>query len=158
MDANGYEISMRLSGIMRFVAPYVAITLSSNMVLLGENRNDVLGGHKMPPHRRWMVGLDQNPASREYWERFGGPTVSFKHRDGLVIDEDVGEAVTRLSVNDGSADGLVEVLDPRGEWARKQRGEVVDPTEPGRDAKQDGGDLEEYLSYHLSNFISSQGS
>lgn len=50
---------MRLSGNMPFVAPYVAITQSNNMILLGENRNDVHGGHKMPPHRRWMVGLGE---------------------------------------------------------------------------------------------------
>ena len=68
VNADGFEDSRRLSGIMPFLAPYVTITPSSNKLLLGENRNDVVGARKMPPHRRWMIGLDQYSTSTEGWD------------------------------------------------------------------------------------------
>lgn len=147
VDANGFEGNARLSGLMPFVAPYVSITPSSNTILLGEDRNDVLGGHKMPPHRRWMVGLDQSPKSREYWERWGNPTITFNHRNGHVVDEDIGQAKTRVTVSDGAQ----EVFDPRGVWAAKQKqsANVVDPTEPGVNVTQSGSVLVDYLNGHF---------
>ena len=73
IDENGNDLGLRLSGVTPFVAPYLSSTPCDNMLLLGENRNDVVGGHKMPAARKWEVGLSQYPSSRENWNRWGDP-------------------------------------------------------------------------------------
>lgn len=43
----------RLSGLVPLLSSYVQITPGNNCMLLGENRNDVIGHLKMPPLKRW---------------------------------------------------------------------------------------------------------
>lgn len=124
-DENGGIVNGRLSGIMPFLAPYLSITPSRNTVLLGEDRNDVLGAHKMPPTRRWMVGLDQDPTSRAHWPNFQEPLVCFSHRRGLLVDQDLSPGVSKLTANVGLWNETSHVNDPRGAF---QNQAVVDPT------------------------------
>jgi len=51
-DENGIENSFRLSGMMPFVACYVSSTPGRNTLFLGEDRNDVLGSHRMPGQKK----------------------------------------------------------------------------------------------------------
>lgn len=114
---DGYEDGIRLSGIMPFLAAYVSSTPSKNIILLGENRNDVLGAHKIPPVRRWMVGLPQDPCDRSQWINFGDPTITFSHRKGLIIDQDTGPGASKLTVNAGrGALERSETFNPRGDF------------------------------------------
>jgi hypothetical protein len=124
-DENGAVGNNRLSGIMPFVAPYVSITPSRNTILMGEDRNDVLGGHKMPPTRKWMVGMDQDPRSRAHWPAFGDPLIRFTHRNGLLVDEDLAPGVSKMTVNGGLGNETSHINDPRGKY---QYQAVVDPS------------------------------
>ncbi|KAI9870364.1 MAG: hypothetical protein M1830_004336, partial [Pleopsidium flavum] len=133
LNENGWEENLRLSGIMPFLASYVSTTPTKNMMLFGENRNDVLGGHKIPPFRRWMVGLPQDASDRTYWDNFRDPQITFSHRRGLILDQDTGPAISKLTVNVGMGDmERSETFDPRGDFQRKladgQQGGVNDPT------------------------------
>lgn len=130
---EGTEDAIRLSGIMPFLAAYVSSTPGKNIILLGENRNDVLGAHKMPPIRRWMVGLSQDPCDRSQWINFGDPMITFSHRRGLVLDQDLGRGHSKLTVNVGRGDlERSEEFDPPGDFLKEiaagQPGGVVDPT------------------------------
>ena len=134
VDANGLEINLRLSGLLPFLAAYSSITPGRNMILFGENRNDVLGAHKTPAARRWLVGPDQDMNDISHWDRLQDPRITFNHRNGLLIDEDIGPAVSRLTANPGQ--GVLETIiltDPRGDYRRRYGSipdlEHVDPTE-----------------------------
>lgn len=120
VDAEGHEINLRLSGLMPFLAAYSSITPGRNMMLFGEDRNDVLGGHKTPATRRWMLGFDQDPTDFSHWNQFQDPMITFSHREGLIVDQDLGQAVSRLTVNAGQ--DLLErsiLTDPRADYLRE---------------------------------------
>lgn len=131
---DGVEVNLRLSGLLPFLAAYSSTTPGRNMILFGENRNDVLGGHKFPAARRWMVGLNQDVESISHWDEFQDPMITFNHRNGTVVDQDIGPAVSTLTVNPGL--GILErtiVTDPRGDY-RMIHGEIpttviVEPSE-----------------------------
>lgn len=116
MNENGYETNGRLSGVMPFLAPYVSMTPAKNMILMGENRNDVLGSHKMPTQRRWQINFDQTPASREHWSSYQDPLITFSHRDGRFVDQDLAPAVTRVALNIGLPNESFHVFDARGDY------------------------------------------
>ena len=133
IDMDGNEDGIRLSGIMPFLAAYVSSTPGKNILILGENRNDVLGAHKIPPVRRWMVGLPQDPCDRSNWINFQDPMITFSHRNGLVIDQDTGPGASKLTVNIGrGAFERSESFDPRGDFkkgiAAGLPGGTVDPS------------------------------
>lgn len=133
VDENGMEENLRLSGIMPFLASYISTTPTKNIMLFGENRNDVLGAHKIPPARRWMVGLSQDASDRSYWNNFQDPQITFSHRRGLILDQDIGPAISKMTVNVGMGDlERSETFDPRGDFQRRlaagQQGGVVDPS------------------------------
>jgi len=133
INMEGEEDAIRLSGIMPFLAAYMSSTPSKNIILLGENRNDVLGAHKIPPVRRWMVGLSQDPCDMSQWTNFGDPTITFSHRKGLIIDQDISRGASKLTVNVGRGDLERSVtFDPRGDFldeiAVGQPGVTIDPT------------------------------
>lgn len=130
---DGEEDGIRLSGIMPFLAAYVSSTPSKNIMLLGEDRNDVLGAHKIPPVRRWMVGLPQDPCDRSQWINFGDPMITFSHRNGLIIDQDIAPGASKLTVNAGrGALERSETFDPRGDFlsgiAAGGPGGTIDPS------------------------------
>lgn len=133
IDENGEQLNLRLSGIMPFLASYISSTPSKNILVFGENRNDVLGAQRIPPARRWMIGLNQDPTDRSHWPRFLDPQITFAHRRGLIIDQDIGPAMSRLTVNVGmGALERSETFDPRGDYQRAlaagQQGLIGDPT------------------------------
>ena len=119
---DGFEDGIRLSGIMPFLAAYVSSTPSKNIILLGEDRNDVLGAHKIPPVRRWMVGLPQDPCDTSQWINFGDPMITFTHRNGLIIDQDTGPGASKLTVNVGKGPlEKSETFNPRSDFFNSQK-------------------------------------
>lgn len=87
-DSEGVENTVRLSGMMPFLACYVQSTPNRPYLFLGEDRKDVLGHHKMPGQRRWQLGAWITTPSRETWGMYGDPVTTFSHKKGQVIDED----------------------------------------------------------------------
>ncbi len=133
LDVNGLEENNRLSGIMPFLAAYVSSTPGKNIILFGENRNDVMGAHKTPPCRRWLVGLPQDPTDRAEWRNFGDPMIKFTHRKGLLIDEDTGPGASKMTVfSSPGGNGFSHIFNPREDFRRRraagQQGGTIDPS------------------------------
>ena len=89
-DAEGLEVSTRLSGLLPFVACYISSTPTRNAMFLGEDRKDVLGSHRMPGHRKWDIAIPQGALSvdPDTQGRYGDPKTTFSHRGGKILDED----------------------------------------------------------------------
>jgi hypothetical protein len=102
----------RLSSALPFYAAYSSSTPGNNMVLFGEDRNDVLGFAKMPPARRWLFGAQQDPRGIASHEFFGNPLVTFSHRDGTFVDQDVSKGVSTQTVHPGTIKQQVFINDP----------------------------------------------
>ncbi|KAA6410682.1 MAG: hypothetical protein FRX48_06105 [Lasallia pustulata] len=133
-DAQGHEINQRLSGLLAFLAAYFSSTPGKNMIIFGEDRNDVVGAHKLPAARRWMVGLPQEMEDVSYWDKYGDPLITFSHRNGDIIDQDIAPGKSRLTVNPGHRILERSILtDPRGDYEREHGliplEHYVDPTE-----------------------------
>ncbi|KUJ23871.1 uncharacterized protein LY89DRAFT_726923 [Mollisia scopiformis] len=86
-DEQGIEIPARLSGMVPFTACYVSSTPTRNYMFLGEDRNDVLGSHRMPGQKKWAIEMDAIEPGMPF-DRYGNPKTSFNHRDGLITDVD----------------------------------------------------------------------
>lgn len=86
-DENGIENSFRLSGMMPFVACYVSSTPGRNTLFLGEDRNDVLGSHRMPGQKKWAIEIPPIDAALPD-DRYGNPHITFRHREDRIIDMD----------------------------------------------------------------------
>ncbi|KAH7327058.1 hypothetical protein BKA65DRAFT_539736 [Rhexocercosporidium sp. MPI-PUGE-AT-0058] len=121
-DANGIPTPHRLSGILPFLASYVSSTPTRNTLYLGEDRNSVLGAHRMPGQRKWSIELGPIVPGLPF-DRYGEPKIRFSHRGGRLVDEDdaAREGVSYLVVNgeggeDGEGEGqgrrVVVVSDP----------------------------------------------
>jgi hypothetical protein len=97
-DPNGFIPNQRLSGLLPFLACYVTSTPTRNCLFLGEDRNDVMGGHKTPGHRRWDISMPSTqPLPCDTWRTYGHPKIRFSHRDGMIINQDrddIGHAST----------------------------------------------------------------
>ncbi|KAG4434784.1 hypothetical protein IFR05_009719 [Cadophora sp. M221] len=79
----------RLSGIFPFLASYVSSTPTLNTLYLGEDRNSVLGAHRMPGQRKWSIDTPPPPDKANLpFERYGEPKVRFSHRKGRLVDQD----------------------------------------------------------------------
>lgn len=96
-----HQIGQRLSGVMPFLASYMSITPGLDTIFMGENRNDVLGLHKMPPQRNWHVNMTQNQLPVGHWLQYDNPLITFSHKNGTLIDEDLSPELTKLTVNIG---------------------------------------------------------
>ena len=106
IDAQGREVNNRLSGLLPFVACYISSTPTRNTLFLGEDRKDVLGGHRMPGQRKWDISLPSGrPTDQISWDRFDNPKTTFTHRGGRIIDEDdpVIEHASTVYFNRGQA-------------------------------------------------------
>ncbi|PVH83983.1 hypothetical protein DL98DRAFT_652057 [Cadophora sp. DSE1049] len=70
-----------------FVASYVSSTPTRNTLFLGEDRNSVLGSHRMPGQKKWSIEIPRIvPGLPD--DRFGEPKIRFVHRKGRLVDED----------------------------------------------------------------------
>jgi len=88
-DENGLERPFRLSGILPFLACYISSTPGRNTLFLGEDRNDVLGTHRMPGQKKWVIQMPPlQLASSIPFEAYGNPHVMFSHRGGQIVDID----------------------------------------------------------------------
>lgn len=88
-DPHGRETQLRVSGLIPFLACYISSTPTIDQVHLGEDRNDVLGLHKMPGQRKWAIDVgNQLPNFHINPEKFGNPKIVFNHRNGMIVDTD----------------------------------------------------------------------
>ncbi len=88
-DENGFVPNQRLSGLLPFLACYVTSTPTRNNIFLGEDRNDVMGGHKTPGHRRWDICMPSiQTMHHNLFQTYRDPKIRFSHRNGMIINED----------------------------------------------------------------------
>ena len=121
INENGWESYDRLSGLMPFLGPYSSITPNKNCIFMGETRNDVLGTHKTPPGKRWMAGGNQAFAGIDDWNVWQDPMITFTHRDGQIVDQDIGPAISKLVINVGAGQlETTNICDPRGDFWNQQ--------------------------------------
>jgi hypothetical protein len=79
-DEQGREICLRLSGMLPFVACYVASAPMRDGIHLGEDRNDVLGSHKMPGQKKWSLEEPTISSDGLPDDHYGRPKITFNHR------------------------------------------------------------------------------
>ena len=126
-DENGYIPNQRLSGLLPFLACYVTSTPTRNNIFMGEDRNDVMGGHKTPGHRRWDISMPSTQTmSHEMFRAYRDPKIRFSHRDGMIVNEDRNDIrhASTTTTRPGYATEIVIQHNPRAECdeaeARKQ--------------------------------------
>ena len=78
----------RLSGIMPVLSSYVSIVPNSNIVLLGENRNDIIGHYKMPPFKVWDFYGSQVSVIDPLFNYIENPVLQFQHQSEQIIETD----------------------------------------------------------------------
>jgi hypothetical protein len=88
IDSKGREQSTRLSGLLPFLACYISSTPTRSVLYLGEDRNDVLGHHRMPGQRKWAVDMKPIGQFDLQTDKYGDPKITFNHREGKIIDVD----------------------------------------------------------------------
>ncbi len=125
-DGNGIEIATRLSGLLPFVACYVSSTPTRNMLFLGEDRNDVLGSHRMPGQKKWSIEMPPIVPGLPF-DRYDNPKISFNHRKGMIIDEDEADEThaSRITFLKGTANEHVVVSNPGRRQAEAQMAQAM---------------------------------
>jgi hypothetical protein len=124
---NGFDFAARLSGLLPFLACYVSSTPNRGLLYFGENRKDVLGGHRMPGQEKWdialpttvAVSLEDYKVLQNHW---GDPKITFTHRGGAVVDKDHdtlnhASTLTYRDERNGGPDAVIEV-NPRADMDR----------------------------------------
>ncbi|KAK0113447.1 hypothetical protein ONS95_013705 [Cadophora gregata] len=81
------EIDRRLSGILPFVASYVSATPTRNTLYLGEDRNSVLGAHRVPGQKKWSTEIPRVKSNFPD-ERFDDPKIRFVPSKGMLVNSD----------------------------------------------------------------------
>lgn len=105
----------RLSGMIPFLACYISSVPTRNLLLLGEDRNDVVGAHKTPGQRKWDISNSHAlPEDYNEWHNYDNPRITYSHRRGQMIDQDLSENFTsRLSIITGpGAETIYLTRDP----------------------------------------------
>lgn len=87
-DEGSYIINNRLSGIMPFLSSYLSIVPGSNIMLLGENRNDIIGHYKMPPFRVWDFHGSQEAHINPLFNYIDNPLLYFRHQAEQITEQD----------------------------------------------------------------------
>lgn len=117
-DENGFIPNQRLSGLLPFLACYVTSTPTRNNIFLGEDRNDVMGGHKTPGHRRWDISMPSRQTMPwNIFQTYRDPKIRFSHRDGVIINEDRNDIrhASTTTTYQGQATERVIQHNPRAE-------------------------------------------
>lgn len=114
-DENGIENGFRFSGILPFVACYMSSTPTRNTLFLGEDRNDVLGAHRMPGQKKWSIEIPPTePAGGVPFDRYGNPHITFRHREDRIIDIDHMDKkhASTITYLGGTAEEIIVQNDP----------------------------------------------
>jgi len=102
-----------------FLACYVSSVPTRNIMWLGEDRNDVLGAHRMQANKKWDISIPYHVKGEENQmpdDHYGNPKITFVHRDGMLIDEDIDKPhSSRIIYNRGTPQEYIKVHDPREE-------------------------------------------
>lgn len=106
-DEGSYITNNRLSGIMPFLSSYVSIVPGSNILLLGENRNDVIGHYKMPPFQVWDFHGSQVAQISPLFNYIENPNLHFQHQTEQITETDY----TRSAV-ETTKDGHTYLVNP----------------------------------------------
>lgn len=106
-DEESYITNHRLSGIMPYLSSYVSIVPGSNIILLGENRNDVIGHYKMPPFQVWDFFGSQVAQISPLFNYIENPVLHFQHQTEQITETDY----TRSAVQT-TKDGQTYLVNP----------------------------------------------
>ena len=88
-DPASYLANHRLSGLMPFLSSYVSIVPGSNIILLGKNRNDIIGHYKMPPFQVWCLYASQKSFIKPDFSYIENPNIWFHHPHQPITEKDV---------------------------------------------------------------------
>ena len=125
IDANGVETDVRLSGLLPFVACYVTCAPTRNILWLGEDRNDVLGQHRMPGQKKWDISFGHKFSNglNIPEDRYDNPLTTFEHRNGKIIDYDdrVLQHVSHVTFMQNTDQEVTWDSDPVAEWLENSR-------------------------------------
>ena len=98
-DDENYIVNDRLSGIMPFLSSYVSIVPNSNIILLGENRNDVIGHYKMPPFKVWDFYGSQVSVIDPLFNYIENPILHFQHQTEQITETDYTRSAVQTTKN-----------------------------------------------------------
>jgi hypothetical protein len=127
-DEQGREICLRLSGMLPFVACYVASAPTRDGIHLGEDRNDVLGSHKMPGQKKWSLEEPTLPSEDLPDGHYGRLNITFNHRQGLIVErdyEDINHASV-VTILEGTKKKTVRNSNPRKQGMEQKRLKKID--------------------------------
>jgi len=127
-DENGLEQSFRLSGLLPFIACYLSSTPSRNMLFLGEDRNDVLGSHRMPGQKKWTIEMDPIEPGLPL-DRYDNPHITFSHRNGRIVDMDRADKTHASTITflKGTPEEKIVQSDPGDQQASLRSGTYQNP-------------------------------
>lgn len=119
-NAMGLVQNQRLSGILPFLSCYMSVTPTRNAMFIGEDRNDVLGSHRVPGQRRWDITMPSKlPNDHADWPKYGNPHITFNHRRGMIIDTDGPRIHTsQIEMMKGHPQYSSYLVDPKSDHAR----------------------------------------
>ena len=132
MDEQGFVQDQRLSGMLPFLACYVATCPTRDFLFLGEDRNDVLGSHRMPGQKKWMLEMPFIDPGFPF-NRYDNPKIQFVHRSGMIVDRDLEneDGASEILFLKGTPDETLVVSNPKNKnLAREPTQEEIgsDPT------------------------------
>lgn len=132
-DAEGNEVTNRLSGLLPFLACYVGSAPTKSVLWLGEDRNDVLGHHRMPGQRKWAVDMAPIGQFQPGPDKFGNPKIAFSHRGGVIMDIDHPSIRHRSDITFLLAEGgkFVEISHPLDMQLKEHADFTTAPLIPG---------------------------
>jgi hypothetical protein len=112
-DENGIDVPNRVSGMLPFVACYVSCAPTRDYLFLGEDRNDVLGSHRIPGQKKWRIDLDPITPGLPF-DRYDNPKTTFIQRGGQITDVDhpTVQHVSTITFLKGDPRELVIVSNP----------------------------------------------
>ncbi|KAI9802732.1 MAG: hypothetical protein M1825_002754 [Sarcosagium campestre] len=103
---------LRLSGMLPFLTTYLSSAPGRNVMSFGEDRADVVGLFKLPPHRRWDVTKGfRLPPDLTQWDKIKSTRAIFVHNDGQIIDEDEAAGRSSVTINAGQPNEVKHVRD-----------------------------------------------
>jgi hypothetical protein len=127
-DEQGRQICLRLSGMLPFAACYVASAPTRDGIHLGEDRNDVLGSHKMPGQKKWSLEEPTLPSEDLPDDHYGRPKITFSHRQGMIVDRDYEDIIhaSVVTILEGTRKKTVLNSNPRQQRMEQERLKKID--------------------------------
>jgi hypothetical protein len=114
--------------MLPFVACYVASEPTRDGIHLGEDRNDVLGSHKIPGQKKWSLEEPTIASDGLPDNHYGRPKITFNHWQGMIIDrdyEDINHASV-VTILEGTKKKTLLNLNPSQQRMEQERLKAID--------------------------------